>query len=348
MRPDRGLTLVLGVACLCVASLRRSDAQGPGTLPPDDPTVVAGRTSQVVLAPTTRLPYPMDSELLVDRQPAMMPSIPGLPANAVRKCLIAAFRPRQPISLDELARAYVAAQYLPNQPGVALEVSETAPANATTVRQARVYRSVLPDEYVILGSIRETRSQAQILYGVVISGNIGRAEALVRAEPVVSGLISSYVLEERTRRLQIPIPGGSQPSSPMIRIEGLGLVQLAASIEQSTVVSPRVKEIARIVLPQASGVTHMAWQTPNRISDKGFFTFYLQQAEKLGWGQPVSQDQTRVGHPTLLFQRPANQGVVLVRAQPTPLVTGKLNKPSTTLYILVIEGRIDVTTLRSR
>ncbi|MGZ5569456.1 MAG: hypothetical protein ACXWKG_20775, partial [Limisphaerales bacterium] len=40
------------------------------------------------------------------------------------------------------------------------------------------------------------------------------------------------------------------------------------------------------------------------VEDRQFFEFYLREGLRIGWGEPVSRDETRPGNPTLLFQQP--------------------------------------------
>ncbi len=302
-------------------------------------------------ATQTRLPYPADAELWIDRTPAGVPVIPGLRTGAIRRMDVLAFRPKNDqMTLDQAAMLYSTLQVLSPAPRPVMELVNPpippAPAGAPqTSETVRVYRGMVPGQVVVLGSAQDLRTRALLIYLVQITGTVGNPEALLQAKTVVSG----YMLEERGRRSQPPIPPGSAPVRPIVRFEGPRIQELAQSIERSATVSAQVKEIARVVLMQSSGVMYGAWQTSAPLTDQAFFDFYQTQTQKLGWGPAISRDETQPGHPTLLLQRPHNDGVVLVRAEPTARpVLGKSGGPSTTVVVLVIEGSINVSALKPR
>lgn len=299
------------------------------------------------LAQTSRLPYPTGADRWVDAVSAgtVSVNVPGAGVAMIRKQAVMVFRPAgDRMRWEDLEGMYSAAGILP--PGAAPKLSllklpeGEPPAGSGNAFEDRVYRTRIPGEHVALGLIRNLRTQNLLVYAVVLSSKLNDAQALLYARSTVESLAE----EARQQRLKLPPPAGAAPVAGVIRLQGAQLRQLQQSLVADPTVSPAVKRMAEVVLPQATAVTRSVWRTRAPLADREFFTHYTAQARARGWSAPLSRDESEPGRPTLLFQRPYNSGVVLVRAQPT---TGAqaLVQPSTTIFQFEMEGTINVSAL---
>lgn len=308
---------------------------------PASPSQIA----DVALAPRSTLPYPLRAELWVDAEGAPTVTPPGVPIGAILRVRVVVFRPeRDRLEQDTLVRLLVAAGRLaPNaSPRLVAEPDRRSLA-AVNRESTQVYAGKLPNEMVVLGQVQNTATQHLLAYAVVVSGTLNAAQALVQARAVVAELAE----RARLTRLAVPRPSGSVPVSPTWRLEGARLRELARSIEQDVTLSPSVRSIARVLLPQSAAVEYSAWRTREPLTDQAFFDFYSQHTLRQGWGSPISRDATQPGRPSLLYQRPADGAVVLIRAS-TPAPIAALPRAGTTLTVLVMEGRINLQGLSLR
>lgn len=339
-----GALLGAGICLAGLPSLTAAQEAGP---PPVSPTGAA--TASFTLAQTSRLPYPAGAERWVDAlgSNAVNVSIPGAGVTVIRKQAVLVFKPvGDRARWEDLEAMYVAAGIL--APGAEpklrlLKMPEGEPARAasTNAFEDRVYRTRVPGEHLALGLIRNLRTRNLLVYGVLLASKLNDAQALLYARSSVETLTE----EARVQRMQLPAPAGSVPAAGVIRLHGPQLRQLQQSLVADPGVSPAVKRMAEVVLPQASAVTRSVWRTQGPLSDRAFFDHYTAQARARGWGAPLSRDETQPGRPTLLFQRPYNSGVLLLRAQPTPARPEALLQPSTTIFCFEMEGAINVSAL---
>jgi len=295
------------------------------------------------------LPYPADAELWVDAQVGRTPVALGTFRGTVQKMQVVAFRPKgDALAVGEIEPLFVAARLLEASTKPVLElITPPAPLNpggGAVAYDTLVYRTGRPSEILVCGTIRNPAMPQQLAYAVLMTSNLDAGQAFVHARRTVEPL----VVEERARRLSVPAPAGAKVAQPRYSLAPEQIRQLLRGIEQDAAISPRVKEMARVLLPQATGLTFSAWRTQAPLSDQRFFNYYTQQAAALGWGAPVTRDETQPGRPTLLFQRPNSEAVVMVRAQPTTPRPGILHVPATTIYVLVMEGNINVGAVRGR
>jgi hypothetical protein len=198
-------------------------------------------------------------------------------------------------------------------------------------------------ELLVLGIQKNAKTGQQQVSAVLFSGRLDRNEALGQAQ----ALITELTVRAAAARDSVPVPTGSVPAARETRFSGAQLQAMLGGILQDPSVSTRVKEMARVVLPQATSLRFSVWRTRDYLPDAAFFDFYTQQGARLGWGQPLTRDQTQPEHPALLFQRPNNEGVVMVRAQPAAQVRPGTMRTSH-IFVLVIEGKIDASSLATR
>jgi hypothetical protein len=199
----------------------------------------------------------------------------------------------------------------------------------------------------VLGLISQVHKRQQRAFAVVLRGKLSPAQAGLQARLIVDELLEKAEAE----RLAPPVPPGAQPAAAQIQYDRAGLAQMRQAIEQQAGVSPRVKQMARVVMSQATRLNYSVWRTSAPLSDQAFIQYYVEETGRLGWGPPISKDETQPGRPTLLFQKPNNAGVVLIRAQPAPAAArpnGPLLPPSTFIYVLDMEGTINVASLRPK
>lgn len=316
-----------------------------------------GREEKAAAAPVTlhgpksRLPYPADAEIWADATGTPLNAPPGVPVGAVKRVSILVFRPRGDVlPWNRFVQIYVADGKLEPNPELKLgltplpkvQPAATAPQN---LEETNVYETRMGKGILVLGIIRNTRTRHLLAYSVLVNGTLNNAQALVQARSMVTELAENA----RRIRLSVPRPTNSVAAAPTWRIDGNRLRQLVQSIEKDANLSPRVREIARVVMPQATAIEHSTFRTPRAISDSSFIDFYTQQTARQGWGQPIIRDTTQIGRPALLFQRPYDGAVILVRAQPTTLTApGMLGRPTTMIHILVMEGKIDVSRLNEK
>lgn len=334
----------------CAAAPEPAAAETPKA-PAPAPSAGTRSAVSVLEAPKSRLLCPADAEIWADAQGTPLKTPAGVPAGSVRKVSVLVFRPRaDTLGWNDFIQLYVGAGRLEANPELKLGVTglpkvqpaATAPLNT---EETNVYETRDKKEILVLGFIRNNRSQHLLTYAVSVSGTLNNAQALIQARSMVQELAENA----RRMRLSIPRPAGAVAAAPTWRIEGTRLRQLVQSIAQDTTLSNSVKQMATIVIPQATAVEHSTYRTTRPISDQAFVEFYTLQTARQGWGPAISRDTTQLGRPALLFQRPYDGAVVLVRAQPSTLnEAGMLGKAATTIHILVIEGKIDVSRLQSR
>lgn len=308
----------------------------------------------VLLAPKSRLPYPADADVWVDAQGQPRVTVPGVEPGLIRGVAVLVYRPRGDSLTWGAQLELCARQGLLSAGGrpefsvnSAPPASEESPDPNANAEETNAFRAA-DGGYVVLGQIRNLRTRHQLAYVVLLSGKLNGVQAVAQARSVVDELAGTAKL----LRLGPPVPPGSTAAGPSLRLEGDRVRQLLQGIELSARSTPRVKAMARAVLPQATAVTLSTWRTAAALSDQAFFAFYLQQAVRLGWGPPIGQDESVPGRPTLLFQRPNGDGVMMVRAQPAPPGTlgpgGATNRLTTTLYVLMMEGKINAASLSPR
>jgi len=295
----------------------------------------------VAIGQNSHLPYPSDADVWVDGSGTFNQAVAPLPGG--RSGLLVSssfivFRPKgDSLKADDFVALYVANGVLasgeaPVFKAMALPNSEAA-ANA---KETFVYKTRVTGRWLVLGLIRNLRSQHQLASAVVLNGTLDSLQATSEA----NRLVELYAGEAQRRRQAPPMPAGTVPAGPTARWEGPKLAQLLLSIERDVSISDRVKEMARTVIPQAVSINYSTWKTATRLPDQTFVDFYTTQAQKLGWGAPTSIDLTQPGRPTVLFQRPNAEGYVMIRAQPSPPgPVGTVTRPSTTLIVLDLEGK---------
>ncbi|MGV3722159.1 MAG: hypothetical protein ACO1SX_14710 [Actinomycetota bacterium] len=296
----------------------------------------------VSLGPNSRLPYPTGADVWVDGAGTFNRPLPALPGGAPGMLVSASFivmRPKDDnLKPEQLASIYSGSGYLPNgaQPVFKAAALPTADSTSGNAKETFVYRSRSAGKWLVLGLIRNMRTQHQLASVVILSGTLDILQAVAEA----NRLVELYAGEAQRRRSAPPMPTGTVAAGPTARWEGPKLAQLLNGIVRDPAVSARVKEMARTVIPQAVSINYSSWRTPTPLTDAAFLEFFTQQGTKLGWGAPVSTDESQPGRPTLLFQRPNNQGYVMIRAQPSPPpAIGAAARPSTTIIVLDLEGK---------
>jgi hypothetical protein len=306
----------------------------------------------VLLAPKSRLAYPSDADLWVDAQGAPSVVVPGVPVDAIKKLRVVVFRPKgDTLPFDPLKALYVSQGLLPAGAKEALSISQTentAPGLGVNQYETHVFETGAADENLVLGLVRNLGTQHQLAFAALLTGALDHAQAYLAGKTIAAELAEAVRLARLAPAppaVLVP-PPGSVFAAPTNTLSGPLLPEVLKSIEQGNLVSPRVKAMARVVIPQATSITLKVWRTSAPLADEAFLAFYIQQAARLGWGPPISQDQTQAGRPTLLFQRPNNDGVVMVRANPAPL--NPSIRPATIIKVLEMEGKIDAASLRSR
>lgn len=304
--------------------------------------------SRVIAAPPTavgpnsHLSYPADADVWVDGSGTFNQTVAALPGGNSGMLVSASFivfRPKgDNLKIEEFATLYVSDGYLmagaaPVFRAASLPSGDTGVANA---KETFVYKTRTPGRWLVLGLIRNLRSQNQLASAVVLNGTLDTLQATSEA----NRLVELYAGEAQRRRQAPPMPAGTVPAGPSSRWEGAKLTQLLQAITRDATISPRVKEMARTVIPQSTSINYSTWKTPTPMADQAFVEFYTQQAQKLGWGAPTSTDLTQAGRPTLLFQRPNGEGYIMLRAQPSPPgPVGTVTRPSTTIIVLDLEAK---------
>jgi hypothetical protein len=277
----------------------------------------------------------------VDAKGVPTPSIAGQAPGIVRRYAVNVFRPAgDNLKWDDLLSLYMAQGVL--APGAPLLLSSAVNPAVTVVpaggamnaKDLRVYKPRAGGDVLVLGLIRNLRTRHQLAFGVLLTGTFDNAQALLYG----AGLAESLAEDARKQRMRPPVPQGAVPIAASQRLTTAAqLQQLQTSIIQSPAISERVKQMARAILPGATSITLYAYRTSGPLTDAAFAQFYNREAARLGWGAPVSQDETQPGFPALLFQRSTGDGMMMVRAQPAAGAGGP--KPSTAIYILMVEGR---------
>ena len=296
-------------------------------------------------APKSALPLPMGAELWVDQAGRPTDTIAGVPTGAIERMRVLAFRPKTAMNVEQFAALCVAQGLLPGGQPAVLNSSEPPKGEAQNQEDVYTFPTGQADQWLVLGFIRNLRTQNQLAYAVMVDGQVTAPQALAQSRALLTVLAENA----RQQRITPTPPAGATSSDASRRFVGPALGQMLQGIRRDPLVNPQVKAMAGAVIPQASSVTLHKWRTVAPLGDEAFFDFYTGQASRMGWGLPISRDARQPGRPTLLFQLPDGAGVVMVRAQATPIVgPGAAPRPATILYVLVIEGRIDVSALTAR
>lgn len=297
----------------------------------------------VAVGPNSRLPYPSDADVWVDGSGTFNQPVAALPGGNPGMLISSSFivfRPKgDSLKAEDFEALYVSNGYLTSGATPVFKATALPNSEAVVVANAKetfVYKTHVTGRWLVLGLIRNLRSQHQLASAVVLNGTLDSLQATSEA----NRLVELYAGEAQRRRQAPPMPAGTLPSGPSARWDGTKLAQLLQSIERDVNISARVKEMARTVIPQAVSINYSTWKTPAPMADQAFVDFYTQQAQKLGWGPPISTDLTQPGRPTILFQRPNAEGYVMIRAQPSPPgPVGTVTRPSTTLIVLDLESK---------
>jgi hypothetical protein len=266
--------------------------------------------------------------------------LPGGAAGTLASSSFLIFRPKgDHLKLEELVAIYAAGGYLAEGSVPVFKASSVPGPEQTTVLNAKetfVFKPRTGARWLVLGFIRNLRSQHQLASAVILNGTLDSLQAVAEA----NRLVELYAGEAQRRRQAPPMPAGTVPAGPTARWDGAKLTQLLQAITRDPAVSARVKEMSNSVIPQAASINYSTWKTATPLSDQAFVEFYTQQGLRLGWGAPVSTDQTVPSRPTLLFQRPNGEGYVMLRAQPSPPgAIGTVTRPSTTIIVLDVESK---------
>jgi hypothetical protein len=312
------------------------------------PVAPLGGVAGYLLAEKSRLPYPSGVDRWVDARsddPVTI-NVPGAGATLIQRQAALIYRPQNDrASWDSLGVLYEKAGILNPKaaPKLTLMKMPEGEAPKGNAFEDRIYETRTPGERLALGLIRNLQSQHLLVYQMTISSKMNDAQSLLYARSTVEGLAE----EARVERMRLPGPPGSTSIGSVITLRGSQVRTLQNALTQDAAVSDEVKRMATVVLPQATSVSRTAYRTATHLSDKEFFDYYIAQARQRGYTAPISRDESHPGRPTLLFQRPYNSGVTLVRAQPTTnTIQGGLNP--TTVYIFEMDGAINVDALTSK
>jgi hypothetical protein len=297
-------------------------------------------------ASVSQLAYPAGAEIWADARGEPNLVVTGATPGFVQRARVVVCRPKSDaLKWPEFIQLYVRQGLLPASPDEPLATVFPPKGNATdpnaNEEETHVFRMQTPGEYLVLGLIRNLATQHQLGYTVVLSGRLDPAQALIQGRSIATELAMKA-------RMRLLVPPNAAAAEPEYTLRGATLQGALPAILRDPTVPQRVKEMAKVVIPQATSIIRSAWRTAAPMSDQEFFDFYTRQAERLDWGAPLLKDETQPGRPTLLFQRPGDQGVVMVRAQATPLTVSVVTQPSTTLYILVMQGKINASGLRGK
>lgn len=338
--------LLLGVALWSVAPESRAAADDKIPFSIGTSTVQPAAPAGVLLGEQSRLPYPVGADRWVDAAgaDAVTVNIPGVGFTAIRRQAAMVYRPQgDRMRWEDVTSMCVKAGVLPPNPEPKLTLTKVPEGEGAAVGNAfedRIYRTRTPGEHLAMGLIRNLRSQHLLVYEMLLTSKLNDAQALLYARGTVEGLAE----EARQRRMQLPAPPGGTPLGSVIRLQGAQVRQLQQALARDPNISPAVRRMADVVLPQATTVTRSAWRTAVPLADKEFFDFYTAQAKLRGYPAPISRDESHPERPTLLLQRPYNSGVTLVRAQPSPAGEGG-GAAGTTVYVFDMDGSINVDAL---
>jgi hypothetical protein len=220
------------------------------------------------------------------------------------------------------------------------------PAAARTVaEETNLYVTPATGETLALGMRQGGPTGGLLVYAVVLTGIADTTQAALYARQTVSRMAASALGLPAARVIPAAgvvslVPAGATAAGPKSRLQGPALRQLLLGIEQAPQLTPQIRRLAVGLIGQAHTVTYSSWRTARPLTAKNFFTFYTQPAIQRTWGLPVTRDETDPERPTVLLQRTDNRTVVMIRAQPTP--PGINGKTSTQLFILEMEGNINV------
>lgn len=310
-------------------------------------------TTPPALLPTTKsgLPVPGNVRVLVDAQSAAPTGVaarPGVP----RTLRVLIFQPEGGrLTWEQLNQLYTErGVLLPSARPVFSMASGRKPragggAAAVSVgvdEETNLYASGI-GEVLALGMRRGSPFTGLVVYAVVLGGVSDTTQGALYARQTASRLAASALgLPIRVVPAAVVslVPAGAAAAGPQSRLQGAALQQLLAGIQQAPQLSPQVRRLAVGLISQANTVTYSTWRTAQPLSTKNFFAFYTQAAIQRTWGLPLTRDETDPVQPTVLFQRPDTRTVVMIRAQPAPPAAN--GKASTTLFILEMEGNINV------
>jgi len=301
-------------------------------------------------APKSKLPYTPEADLWVDAAGAFDIKLSGVPEDAVSKARVVIFQPKDDrLSWESYTALYVTAELLKPAPKPELTLSgdipgvdEAAPG-VVNAKESNVYLPAAEGDRLVLGFVRNQKSRNLLVYGVLLTGKADNTQALIYARK----LVDVYAGKEGLRRAEMkkpPVPEGAVKVRSA-KIDGANLQQLAGSIQRDPNLSNRVKQMARVVIPQATGITLDTWNLPGSLSDGVLAAFYSREGVRRGWGPPITQDLSRPGQPTFLFERP-DGGMVMIRATYGTITTPLGPRPGTIIVSLEIEGPIDPSALR--
>lgn len=299
-----------------------------------------------VQAKKSELFHPSDARIWADAAGAVVSTLPDVPRNTVLQVRALVFQPKgDNLTWSELTqmlalKGALRAGQKPVFSAAKLATGEAATADPeANTEETNVYAGRTPDEFVVLGFIRNQRTQHQIAYEVVLKGPISAVQATAQGRSLSTMLALTYKFNTSGP----PRPQGAVPTGPSRSLAGQQLRLLLESIEKSPTLARGVKSTARVVIPQATKVELWNFRTLQPFSDALLVNFYMNEAVKLGWGTPISRDESQPNRPTLLFQRPNETGVVMVSAEPVPPVPG--SGSATLISILVIDGKINTGSL---
>src|SRR5262249_7822096 len=142
-----------------------------------------------------------------------------------------------------------------------------AGSTRTDVERSQAYFTRNPDETLIIGTLQSTTTRLTLGYAVLTEGKLSNFQAVPQAQAVVRNFVKQW----KIRRAEKPVPEGATIASPIYRLQGPQLATLQQSILENPRVSQRVKEMARVVIPQATSITTKTYRTSARIQDRDFF-----------------------------------------------------------------------------
>ncbi len=289
------------------------------------------------VAKESGLPYLAGADVWVDQSGKPQAVVPGIQPGQLEKMRVLVFRPRtNGVTLDAYAVPFVEQGLLNATQQPLLSAAQLPQGQNQNREETFLFKTSKADQFLVLGFITNVGSGNQLVYAVILDGKLNQAAALLQARTSVTGMAE----RARSQRLTPAPPAGSVVVGATNRLSGAALPQLLKAIVDNPRIPQRVKALCRSIIPQAVSVTYSKWRTPAPLKDDAFVDYYIAQAARMGWGQPVVKNLEQPGLPTLLFQIPDGGGVVMLRAQPEPATA--LTAEGTGILVLVMEGRIDV------
>lgn len=355
-------------AWLALALLAGVPLQSSGA--PEEPVKPAVKEAPVKTEPTSvtirvmrgklsQLPYPEGADVWADARSDAAVSVPvnGRGTFRLDKVSVLVFQPAgQTLKWETLVALYTNHGLLPPSAEPKLEAKElpqgdlTVPAGVVNLYQSRVYRTITPGEHLVLGVIRNLRSQNMLVYAVQVSSKLGDGEILGPVKAVVDELAEKARLERERlekqkggepRPRRMVVPPGSIATGPTLKLDGGRLRRMRDSLLRDASLTPQVRQALGTMLSRATEVRYSTYRTATQLPDQEVVDFYTKEGQKAGWGTPASTDTMPAGQVTMLFQ-PKRGGAVLVRGQATPSNPAlKIPSPTTLLYLLEVDGNID-------